>query len=114
MREKEKSATGLKVTVKPLGPTREELMATGERALTLASVRKFIGRGKARLLYVEMLEDDDLYQRSPGTLALEGQKMAQDAAAENTDKVIKAKKVAGQDGATGADDTTHSEETNGD
>ena len=46
MREKEKSATGLKVTVKPLGPTREELMATGERALTLASVRKFIGRGR--------------------------------------------------------------------
>lgn len=59
MREKEKSATGLKVTVKPLGPTREELMATGERALTLASVRKFIGHGKARLLYVEMLEDDE-------------------------------------------------------
>lgn len=59
MPEKEKSDTPLKVTVKPFGPTREQLAAIGERALALASVRKSIGRGKARLLYVEALDVDE-------------------------------------------------------
>src|SRR5687767_13307382 len=59
MPEKKKSDTGLKVMVEPFGPTREQLAAIGQRALTLASVRKYIGRGKARLLYVEALDDED-------------------------------------------------------
>ena len=54
-----KPAPGIKVTVKQFGPTGEQLAAIGERALTLASVRKRIGRGKARLLYVEALDDDE-------------------------------------------------------
>ncbi|HXF45224.1 MAG TPA: hypothetical protein VNK91_03805 [Burkholderiaceae bacterium] len=53
-----KSDRGLKVTVKPFGPTREQLAAIGERVLAHADVRKRIGRGKARLLYVETLDDD--------------------------------------------------------
>lgn len=58
MPRKGKSDTGLKVTVTPFGPTREELQAIGERVLTLESVRKCIGRSKARVLYVEALDDD--------------------------------------------------------
>ncbi|MDC8449853.1 MAG: hypothetical protein LV473_16060 [Nitrospira sp.] len=65
MPKKEKSDTGLKVTVKPFGPTREELQAISERVLTLESVRKYIGRGKARLLYVETLHDDGAKERKP-------------------------------------------------
>jgi hypothetical protein len=59
MAGKEKADSSLKVTVKPFGPTREQLMAIGERTLALASVRKVIGRGKARLLYVETLDEDE-------------------------------------------------------
>jgi hypothetical protein len=59
MAEKGKIQKGLEVTVKPFGPTREQLAAIGERVLTLASVRKSIGRGQARLLYVEALVDDE-------------------------------------------------------
>ena len=50
---------GLKVTVKPFGPTHEQLAAIAERAMALANVRKHIGRGKVRLLYVEALDDDE-------------------------------------------------------
>ena len=65
MSKKEKSDTGLKVTVTPFGPTREELQAIGERVLTLESVRKCVGRSKARLLYVEALDDDEAKERKP-------------------------------------------------
>jgi hypothetical protein len=59
MPEKEQSDTGLRVTVKSFGPTGQQLAAIGERTLALASVRKWIGRGKARLLYVEVLYDNE-------------------------------------------------------
>lgn len=58
MPRKGRSDTGLKVTVSPFGPTTEGLQAIGKRVLTLENVRKYIGRSKARLLYVETLDDD--------------------------------------------------------
>ncbi|OQW34240.1 MAG: hypothetical protein A4E19_01920 [Nitrospira sp. SG-bin1] len=58
MPRKGKPNADLKVTVSPFGPTREELQAIGERVLTLEQVRKYIGRSKTRLLYVEALDDD--------------------------------------------------------
>ena len=73
MSRKEKSDTGLKVTVTPFGPTREELQAIGERVLTLESVRKCLWRSKARLLYVEALNDDGdkgKRPRPPGAFGL--------------------------------------------
>ncbi|BFU93144.1 MAG: hypothetical protein NTAFB01_43310 [Nitrospira sp.] len=65
MPKKEKSDTGLKVTVKPFGPTSEELRTIGERVLRLESVRRCIGRSKTRLLYVEALDDDGDKERKP-------------------------------------------------
>lgn len=46
------------VTRKPFGPTSEELRVIGDRAMTLESVRKYIGCGNVRRLYVEALDDD--------------------------------------------------------
>ena len=54
-----KSERGIRVEVKPFGPTSEELSAIGTEVMTYAAVRKFVGRGKARLLYVEALDDDN-------------------------------------------------------
>jgi len=51
-----KNEPPIKVTVKPFGPTTEELAALGAQVMKQASVRKFIGRGKPRLLYVEALD----------------------------------------------------------
>ena len=65
MPRKGKSDPGLKVTVTPFGPTREELQAIGERVLTLDNVRKSIGQSKTRLLYVEALDDDGNKERKP-------------------------------------------------
>jgi hypothetical protein len=48
----------IKVTVKPFGPTTEELAAIGARVMTQPILRKWIDRGKARVLYVEALDDD--------------------------------------------------------
>jgi hypothetical protein len=59
MAKQRTSGTDLTVTIKPFGPSREDLAAAGDRALAVASVRKVIGRSKARLLYVEALDDDD-------------------------------------------------------
>ena len=57
MAEKEKPNTSLTVTGKPFGPTCEELARIGDRAMTLESVRKYIGCGNVRRLYVEALDD---------------------------------------------------------
>jgi len=46
------------VTRKPFGPTPDELRVIGDRAMTLESVRKYIGCGNVRRLYVEVLDDD--------------------------------------------------------
>ena len=58
MPEQEASDTGPTVTGKPFGPTREELARIGDRAMTLESVRKYIGCGNVRRLDVEALNDD--------------------------------------------------------
>lgn len=86
--------------------------STTPPSISLETAVKKLGDGTAEVERIkEMLEDDDLYQRSAGTLALEGQEMAQENAMEMADKQAEQKKVAGQDGATGADDTTNSEES---
>src|SRR5256885_15735332 len=51
---------GIKITVKPFGPTSEELAALGARVLSTAALRDFVGHAKTRLLYVEALDDDDV------------------------------------------------------
>jgi hypothetical protein len=56
--------TGIKVTVTPFGPTTEQLAAIGTRVMTQANVRTSLGRGKARLLYVEALDDEDEAKRA--------------------------------------------------
>ena len=68
MPAKRKSGTDLNVVVEPFGPSADELAAVGNAALTLASVRKLIGRSKPRLLYVEALDDEDkaVKPRPPG------------------------------------------------
>ena len=54
----EKPDSGLTASRKPSGPTSEELSVIGDRAMTLESVRKYIGCGNVRRLYVEALDDD--------------------------------------------------------
>jgi hypothetical protein len=51
-----RTSPGIDVTVKPFGPSTEELAAIGERVMALAGVRKALGRVQARLLCVEALE----------------------------------------------------------
>jgi hypothetical protein len=65
MRKQKQSDADIKVTVKPFGPSREQLAAIGESVLRLANVRKSIGRGKARLLYVEALDEDEVKRARP-------------------------------------------------
>src|SRR5262245_56139817 len=65
MPENERSGSELKVTVRPFGPSREQLVKIGDRVLALASVRKVIGRTKARLLYVEALDIDEGKDKAP-------------------------------------------------
>ena len=59
MAEKAQSDTGLTVTGTRFGPTREELTAIGDRAMTLERVRKYIGCGNVRRLSVEALDNED-------------------------------------------------------
>src|SRR5665811_532206 len=59
MAENEKSDTGLTVTGKPFDPTREELTAIADRVMTSEVVRKYIGCGNVRRLYVEAFDDED-------------------------------------------------------
>jgi hypothetical protein len=63
--ERDKSELEIKVKVEPFGPTTEELAEIGERVIAQARVRKFLGRSRARVLYVEMLEDVDEKPRRP-------------------------------------------------
>ena len=53
----EKSGSGLTASGRPYGPTTEELSVIGDRAMTLESVRKYIGCSNVRRLYVEALDD---------------------------------------------------------
>ena len=63
--ERDKSEPEIKVKVEPFGPTTEELAEIGERVIAQARVRKFLGRSRARVLYVETLEDLDEKPRRP-------------------------------------------------
>jgi hypothetical protein len=53
-----KNESALKVGVKPFGPTTEQLTAIGALVASHASVRKFVGHAKARLLYVEAIDEE--------------------------------------------------------
>jgi Copper amine oxidase, enzyme domain len=55
----------IKVKVRPFGPTTEQLAEVGERAIGQARVRKLLGRSRARLLYVDTLDDIDNKPRRP-------------------------------------------------
>lgn len=61
----EKSDSGLTASRKPSGPTRDELRVIGDRAMTLESVRQFIGCGNVRRLHVEALHDEDKGTKTP-------------------------------------------------
>ena len=50
----------IKISVKPFGPSTEDLAAIGARVLMQPSLRDFVGHGKARLLYVEALDDIEI------------------------------------------------------
>ena len=63
--ERGKSEPEIKVKVEPFGPTTEELAEIGERVIAQAWVRKFLGRSRARVLYVETLDDLDEKPRRP-------------------------------------------------
>jgi Copper amine oxidase, enzyme domain len=63
--ERGKSEPEIKVKVKPFGPSTEQLAEIGERVFAQARVREFLGRSRARLLYVEALEDLDDKPRRP-------------------------------------------------
>jgi len=65
MSKKKKPDTGPTVTRKPSGPTRDELRVIGDRAMTLESVRQFIGCGNVRRLHVEALHDEDKRTKPP-------------------------------------------------
>ena len=54
----ETSDSGLTASPDSYGPTSEELSVIGDRAMTLESVRRYIGCGNVRRLYVEALDDD--------------------------------------------------------
>lgn len=47
----------LEVSVKPFGPSTEELLRIGERAAASASLVKYAGTSKLRLLYVECIDE---------------------------------------------------------
>jgi hypothetical protein len=51
-----KAGDDIRVTVKPFGPTNEELDGIGRQVSRLARLRKFAG-ARARLLYVELVDD---------------------------------------------------------
>jgi hypothetical protein len=54
----------IRVTVTPFGPSADDLAAIGERVIRHRSLRERFDRGRARLLYVEALEDEEEQKRS--------------------------------------------------
>jgi hypothetical protein len=63
--EQDRSEPEITVKVRPFGPTTEQLAELGERVVAHAGVKKFLGRSRARLLYVEALDDADDKPRRP-------------------------------------------------
>jgi hypothetical protein len=70
MSEKVKPCVGPRVTDKSFGPAREELARIGDRAMTLESVRKYIGCDNVRRLYVKALDDEDKGTKAPSRFRL--------------------------------------------
>src|SRR5215203_5326944 len=53
----DRSDGNLAITVRPFGPTAEELSMVGQRLLAAPRVRTLVRGGSARLLFVEPLEE---------------------------------------------------------
>lgn len=51
------SAHGIKIAIKSFGPTSEELASIGERLSLNPALLDYVGHSRARLLYVEALEE---------------------------------------------------------
>lgn len=51
------AAAALTVKIKPFGPTTEELAAVGAHIAASAALAKYVGHAKARLLYVEAVDE---------------------------------------------------------
>ena len=54
-----KTSREIEIAVRPFGPSAEALAAIGARLLALPALRTFVGHAKARLLYVEVLEEPE-------------------------------------------------------
>jgi Copper amine oxidase, enzyme domain len=54
-----KTETSIEVSIKPFGPTTEELLGIGVRIAASSSLKAFAGASKLRLLYVECLNESD-------------------------------------------------------
>jgi Copper amine oxidase, enzyme domain len=63
--ERAGSEPEIKVKVTPFGPTTEALAEIGQRVIAQVRVRKFLGRSRARVLYVETIEELDDKPRRP-------------------------------------------------
>jgi Copper amine oxidase, enzyme domain len=63
--ERGKAEPEITVKVRPFGPSTDRLAEIGERVVAQARVREFLGRSRARLLYVEALENLDDKPRRP-------------------------------------------------
>lgn len=57
-------ADEIKVTIKPFGPSTEKLASVGSALMRRAAVREHLG-AKARLLYVEAIDDEKRYRPKP-------------------------------------------------
>jgi hypothetical protein len=68
MPKSKKRVSGLTAARERLWPTKKELTVIGNRVMTLDSVRKYIGCGNVRRLYVETLDDEvkGMEPRPPG------------------------------------------------
>jgi hypothetical protein len=63
--ERGKAEPEITVKVRPFGPSTDRLAEIGERVVAQARVREFLGRSRARLLYVEALDNLDDKPRRP-------------------------------------------------
>ena len=55
----QKPGREIKIAVKPFGPTTEQLAEIGSRVVSNPALRSFVGHARARLLYVEALDEPD-------------------------------------------------------
>ncbi len=55
----QKPGREIKIAVKPFGPSTEQLAEIGSRVVSNPALRNFVGHARARLLYVEALDESD-------------------------------------------------------